>query len=177
MIILGYLPGAGSFRLTTGLESTPVHHFHGTADPVVRYEWATKTKTGLEVWTLSMLWMYSMFGLYVIMYVLSILCKSCINIYIFLNEICMDVCMYSYRYIKPPLMVYLQLKIITYEKYVNVIQTLSDSALPMIGSWRQRLHPEIVRWGRPHNIQRDIEWYAVRSEIAATAWRGIRREG
>ena len=43
------------------------------------------------------------------------------------------------------------------KKYVNVIQTLSDSALPMIGSWRQRLHPEIVRWGRPHNIQRDIE--------------------
>ena len=98
-----------------------------------------------------------MFGLYVIMYVLSILCKSCMNIYIFLNEICMDVCMYSYRYIEPPFMVYLQLKIITYEKYVNVIQTLSDSALPMIGSWRQRLHPEIVRWGRPHNIQRDIE--------------------
>ncbi len=82
VIILGYLPGAGSFRLTTGLESTPVHHFHGTADPVVRYEWATKTKTGLEVWTLSMLWMYSMYGLY--MYVLSILCKSCMNIYILL---------------------------------------------------------------------------------------------
>jgi len=48
--ILGYLPGAGSFKLTAGLECIPVHHFHGTADPVVRYEWATKTKTGLEVY-------------------------------------------------------------------------------------------------------------------------------
>ncbi len=32
----GYLPGAGSFRLTGGLENTPILHLHGQADPVVR---------------------------------------------------------------------------------------------------------------------------------------------
>jgi fermentation-respiration switch protein FrsA (DUF1100 family) len=47
IVLSGYLPGAKKFSLTSGLESTPVHHFHGTSDPVVRFEWAEKTQKGL----------------------------------------------------------------------------------------------------------------------------------
>lgn len=32
----GYLPASKQFKLTSGLETTPVLHCHGTADPVVR---------------------------------------------------------------------------------------------------------------------------------------------
>lgn len=52
VLMSGYLPGAGQFKLTPGLESTPVMHCHGTADPLVRFDMATKSKervTGLGV--------------------------------------------------------------------------------------------------------------------------------
>ena len=48
VVMSGYLPGANSFKLTAGLESTPVYHFHGSSDPVVKHEWADKTKNGLQ---------------------------------------------------------------------------------------------------------------------------------
>lgn len=44
LILSGYCPGYSKFRLTPGLEDLPVLHCHGTADPVVRHEWAVKTK-------------------------------------------------------------------------------------------------------------------------------------
>jgi len=44
----GYLPGAKQFNLTPGLEETPVLHAHGTADPVVRFELAQKSKEFLK---------------------------------------------------------------------------------------------------------------------------------
>lgn len=36
-VMSGYLPGAALFKLTPGLESTPVFHCHGSADPVVSF--------------------------------------------------------------------------------------------------------------------------------------------
>ena len=45
----GYLAGgAKKFKLTPGLEDTPVVHFHGTSDPMVKYEWAELTETQLK---------------------------------------------------------------------------------------------------------------------------------
>ena len=42
----GYLAGgAKRFKLTPGLEDTPVVHFHGTWDPMVKYKWAELTET------------------------------------------------------------------------------------------------------------------------------------
>ncbi|CAE7482985.1 unnamed protein product [Symbiodinium microadriaticum] len=38
LVLSGYLPAAG-------LEDVPVLHCHGSADPMVRYEWAETTKT------------------------------------------------------------------------------------------------------------------------------------
>ena len=40
----GYLPGASQFAITPGHQSSPVLHCHGTADPVVIADWATKTR-------------------------------------------------------------------------------------------------------------------------------------
>lgn len=45
LVMSGYLPAASTFRLTPGLEDVPVMHCHGSADPMVRYEWAESTKT------------------------------------------------------------------------------------------------------------------------------------
>jgi lysophospholipase-2 len=47
-VMSGYLAGASSFKLTEGLETIPILHCHGTADVVVRHEWAARTKEHLE---------------------------------------------------------------------------------------------------------------------------------
>merc|ERR1712178_131493 len=44
----GYLPNHAQFRLTKGLETTPVFHGHGTQDPLVRYDMATRTLQKLK---------------------------------------------------------------------------------------------------------------------------------
>lgn len=44
VVMSGYLAAAKHFRLTPGLEDTPVFHGHGTADPLVRYELALKSR-------------------------------------------------------------------------------------------------------------------------------------
>jgi predicted esterase len=36
LVMSGYLAGAKDFKLTPGLESVPVMHGHGDADPMVR---------------------------------------------------------------------------------------------------------------------------------------------
>lgn len=48
LVMSGYLPGAQLFRFTSGCEDLPVLHCHGTADPVVKYDWALKTKGHLQ---------------------------------------------------------------------------------------------------------------------------------
>lgn len=35
LVISGYLPGASKFKLTSGFESIPIMHCHGSSDPVV----------------------------------------------------------------------------------------------------------------------------------------------
>lgn len=44
LVMSGYLAGAKDFRLTPGVESMPILHCHGTADPMVKFSWAEKTK-------------------------------------------------------------------------------------------------------------------------------------
>jgi len=44
LVMSGYLAGAKDFTLTPGLETVPVMHGHGTADPMVRFAWAENTK-------------------------------------------------------------------------------------------------------------------------------------
>lgn len=44
LILSGYCPGYSRFKLTPGLEDTPLLHCHGTADPVVQHDWAVKTR-------------------------------------------------------------------------------------------------------------------------------------
>ena len=44
LVMSGFLPGPSKFNLTSTFESIPILHCHGTADPVVRFEWATKSK-------------------------------------------------------------------------------------------------------------------------------------
>lgn len=44
VVLSGYLPAAKQFRVTAGLESTPVLHCHGTQDMVVNFNLAEKTK-------------------------------------------------------------------------------------------------------------------------------------
>lgn len=44
VLMSGYLPGAAMFRLTPGLESTPVLHCHGTDDPLVTFDKAGKSR-------------------------------------------------------------------------------------------------------------------------------------
>lgn len=43
----GYLAGSKIFKLTEGLEDTPVFHGHGEADPMVLYQMAVRTKEEL----------------------------------------------------------------------------------------------------------------------------------
>jgi lysophospholipase II len=43
----GYLPAAAKFKITEGLQSTPVLHCHGTQDMLVRYDMALQTQTKL----------------------------------------------------------------------------------------------------------------------------------
>lgn len=44
VVLSGYLAGSKHFKLTNGLEDTPIFHGHGTADPMVIYAMATKTQ-------------------------------------------------------------------------------------------------------------------------------------
>mmetsp|Transcript_27890 Transcript_27890/g.39908 ORF Transcript_27890/g.39908 Transcript_27890/m.39908 type:complete len:237 (-) Transcript_27890:1126-1836(-) len=44
LVLSGYLAGANTFKLTEGLEQTPILHCHGTRDPLVRFEMANKSK-------------------------------------------------------------------------------------------------------------------------------------
>lgn len=48
LVMSGYLPGSSRFKLTEGFESTPILHCHGTADPVVRFDWGKKTQDGIS---------------------------------------------------------------------------------------------------------------------------------
>jgi lysophospholipase II len=48
LVMSGYCPGYSQFKLTPGMEDVPLLHCHGTHDPVVRHEWAVKTKGHLE---------------------------------------------------------------------------------------------------------------------------------
>ena len=48
VVLSGYLPAAQRFRLTPGLEDIPVFHGHGSADPMVRFQWAEATKSEIE---------------------------------------------------------------------------------------------------------------------------------
>lgn len=48
LVMSGYLAGAKRFRVTPGLESTPTLHCHGTADPMVRWEWAAASEAALK---------------------------------------------------------------------------------------------------------------------------------
>jgi len=43
-VLSGYLPAAKKFQVTSGLETTPVLHCHGTQDMVVNFSLAHKTK-------------------------------------------------------------------------------------------------------------------------------------
>lgn len=47
VMLSGYLPNSKGFRITPGLEDTPVLHCHGAADPMVRYVMALKTQQHL----------------------------------------------------------------------------------------------------------------------------------
>ena len=42
-VMSGYLPKEDGFAVTSAAKATPVAHFHGTDDPVVKIEWARKT--------------------------------------------------------------------------------------------------------------------------------------
>ena len=44
LVMSGYLPGASKFKLTSGFEDVLVRHLHGTADAVVIFDHAEKTK-------------------------------------------------------------------------------------------------------------------------------------
>jgi len=44
VVLSGYLPNTEDFFITSGLETTPVLHCHGTADPMVQYTMAVKTQ-------------------------------------------------------------------------------------------------------------------------------------
>jgi hypothetical protein len=48
LVMSGYLPATAQFKMTEGLESTPILHTHGTGDMVVRHAMAVSTKTHLE---------------------------------------------------------------------------------------------------------------------------------
>ena len=44
VVMSGYLPAAGQFKITAGLESTPILHCHGKADPMVQFAMAEKSR-------------------------------------------------------------------------------------------------------------------------------------
>lgn len=44
LMMSSYLPAAGRFAITAGLEDTPIVHLHGAADPMIKLEIAEKTK-------------------------------------------------------------------------------------------------------------------------------------
>ena len=44
VVMSGYLPAAKQFKITQGLESTPIFHGHGEADPMVQYIMAEKSR-------------------------------------------------------------------------------------------------------------------------------------
>lgn len=44
VVMSGYLAGSKVFKLTEGLEDTPIFHGHGTSDPMVQYTMATRSK-------------------------------------------------------------------------------------------------------------------------------------
>ena len=44
LVMSGYIPGASKFKITPGLENVPVMHLHGTADNVVIFDHAEKTR-------------------------------------------------------------------------------------------------------------------------------------
>jgi predicted esterase len=47
-VLSGYLAKAESFKLSPEAAKTPVAHFHGTIDPVVKIEWARETASVLK---------------------------------------------------------------------------------------------------------------------------------
>ncbi len=47
VLLSGYLPHASAFRVTPGLESTPIWHGHGTIDPLVKIEAAKESQSTL----------------------------------------------------------------------------------------------------------------------------------
>jgi len=44
VVLSGYLPNTEKFFITSGLETTPILHCHGTVDPMVQYAMAVKTQ-------------------------------------------------------------------------------------------------------------------------------------
>lgn len=44
VVLSGYLPNTEKFCITSGLETTPILHCHGTSDPMVQYTMAVKTE-------------------------------------------------------------------------------------------------------------------------------------
>ena len=47
LVMSGYLAGAKQFKLTSGLEHTPILHCHGTRDPMVQLRMAQQTQQAL----------------------------------------------------------------------------------------------------------------------------------
>lgn len=47
VVMSGYLAAASTFKLSAGLENTPLLHCHGESDPMVRHEWGIKTRDAL----------------------------------------------------------------------------------------------------------------------------------
>lgn len=48
LVLSGYLAQASKFCLSPGFEDVPVLHCHGIDDPMVRHDWAVKTKEHIE---------------------------------------------------------------------------------------------------------------------------------
>jgi len=48
VVMSAYLPGSKKFQLTDGLQDTPILHCHGTADPMVLFAMAGKSKALVE---------------------------------------------------------------------------------------------------------------------------------
>ena len=51
VVLSGYLPQQSKFKITSGLEETPILHCHGSQDPVVQYplaEMSKKVLTGMK---------------------------------------------------------------------------------------------------------------------------------
>jgi len=48
VVMSGYLPCAQSFKISPGLEDTPILHCHGTADPMVRHDMALKSQKKVQ---------------------------------------------------------------------------------------------------------------------------------